>query len=69
MLEETYTWVGAGRAQSKWKEKAVIMLTTIYIKHTEYLTTGNMYLFRGIPRGCGQVLRPPWEREAKGREN
>jgi hypothetical protein len=21
MLEETYTWVGAGRAQSKWKEE------------------------------------------------
>jgi hypothetical protein len=51
------------------KKKAVKMLTTIYLKHTEYLTTGNMYVLRGIARGWGQVVRPPWEAEAKWREN
>lgn len=69
MLEETNIWVGAGRAQSKWKEEAVKILTTIYLKHTEYLTTGNMYVLRGIARGWGQVVRLPWEAEAKGREH
>jgi hypothetical protein len=27
------------------KKKAVTMLNTIYLKHTEYLTTGNTYVY------------------------
>jgi len=51
------------------KKKSVTILITIYLKHTEYLTTGNMCALRGIVRGWGQVVRPPWEAEAKGREH
>jgi hypothetical protein len=64
MLEETYTWVDAGRTQSKWN--ALTRLTTIYLNHTEYLTTGNMYVLRGIARGWGQVCGRPRKQKQRG---